>query len=99
MGTMGQALSRPARVLVAEDDDSFCERISAALPADGHLVTAVRNGIDQMDVLVMASRPETGAAPFDLVISDVRMPGITGVVVISHLTNVIRLPPVGIPKP
>lgn len=68
---MGTALPR-ARILVAEDDASAREVIVLLLEGQGYDVTAVADGT----CLARALRDaEAREQPFDLVVSDVRMPG------------------------
>ena len=63
-------MSRVLRVVVADDDDPVRELVAVWLEQLGHAVTPVRGG----EELVEACR----AAPPDLVVSDVRMPGTDG---------------------
>jgi CheY-like chemotaxis protein len=74
-----------ARVLVAEDDYDMRAMIAAALRAEGHSVIEATNGIELLDAIAAAlisRRPEDG---FDVVLSDVRMPRINGIDVITRL--------------
>jgi CheY-like chemotaxis protein len=82
------------RILVAEDDDDFRELLLVALRSDGYEAMGVSNGIDLIDTLVVSSRTELSALPFDLVISDVRMPGVNGLKALTHLKGLVPLPPV-----
>lgn len=64
------APSRPLRILLAEDTDLSRETLSRLLQRQGHTVTAVDDGHSALT----AAR----AAAFDLLIMDVRMPGLDG---------------------
>lgn len=64
------------------------------LRADGHEVVEVANGFDLVDAVVVASDPELGSGRFDLVISDVRMPGMSGLSAFASMDYVAGLPPV-----
>jgi two-component system cell cycle response regulator CpdR len=69
-----ERVSRPRqkRVLVAEDDDEFRELMVSALRADGYEVDEAMSGFELSALLV---RPGNG---YDLVVSDIRMPGQSG---------------------
>jgi two-component system NtrC family sensor kinase len=57
------------RILVVDDEEPVARLICEALAEDGHAAVAVHGGAEALDRLV--------GAEFDLVISDVRMPGMT----------------------
>lgn len=59
-----------ARILLADDDKGMLDTVGRALQRDGHIVTITDDGSDA------ASKLTTGA--FDLLISDIQMPGIDG---------------------
>jgi two-component system response regulator (stage 0 sporulation protein F) len=84
---------RRHRLLVAEDNRAFRELLVAVLRADGHEVVAVANGVDLLDTLAVSSDPQLGSGKFDLVISDVRMPGSTGLQVFSQMAGASQIPP------
>src|SRR5688572_29575183 len=62
---------RPCRILVAEDDAASREMLTAFLKLQGHIVLAAADGADAMAV---ASRFQP-----DVVITDICMPGLSGV--------------------
>lgn len=62
----------PKRILLAEDDASAREVIEMLLAQSGHDVTSVADGDALARALDTAEREGT---PFDLLVSDVRMPG------------------------
>ena len=62
-----------ARILVAEDDAGVRLLVTRALRMEGHSVTAVEDGEYALEQLV----EEDGG--FDLVLSDIRMPAMTGI--------------------
>lgn len=72
----------PHRILVAEDDLEMRCLIEEALRCDGHDVVAVGSGLKLFDTLRLCVRQ--GRMP-DLVISDVRMPGMTGLQALARL--------------
>lgn len=63
-------------ILLAEDDDALRELLDYALTRAGYLVTCCTNGLDLLE------RLEEGD-PFDLIISDLRMPALTGLEVLE----------------
>ncbi|MEW5704213.1 MAG: response regulator [Pseudomonadota bacterium] len=60
-----------ARVLIAEDEESVRQFVARALTHGGHEVTAVENGLLALDRLM--------AEPFDLLLTDILMPGMDGI--------------------
>lgn len=72
-------------VLVAEDDDDMRRLLVRALRNEGFRVRGVRNGVELLNrigALMLEGRLE---AEVDLIVSDVRMPGITGIKVLAGL--------------
>ncbi|KAB0677024.1 response regulator [Aureimonas leprariae] len=63
-----------ARILVAEDDDGVRHLVSRALRLEGHDVVACEDG----EIAFERLQAEGGNA-FDLVLSDIRMPSMTGI--------------------
>jgi PAS domain S-box-containing protein len=62
--------TRAGRVLVVEDEDEVREILTSVLRSDGHAVVACPDGDRAL--------AELGASPFDLVITDLGMPGLSG---------------------
>lgn len=62
-----------ANILIAEDEDALRHLVSRALRLDGHEVSAAEDGEDALERLQEAD------GRFDLVLSDIRMPGLTGI--------------------
>jgi two-component system response regulator PilR (NtrC family) len=63
-----------ARVLVADDERSMRELLSIVLSREGYDVTLARNGSEAVEKL--------GSGRFDLLISDIKMPDMSGVEVL-----------------
>ena len=82
------------RLLVAEDDKALRDMMVSLLKADHYEVVAVGNGIDLMHALRVALDPKSETEPFDLVISDVRMPGRSGPRAFAEVGYGPRVPPV-----
>ena len=65
------------RILIVEDELPVARQIAAALTEDGHDPKAVDSG--------EAALEELGKRPFDLIVLDVRLPGIDGFELLWHL--------------
>ncbi len=61
-----------ARILLAEDDYAARDFLRRALELDGHSVTTAADGLEAREALGRAG-------PFDLIVSDVQMPGLDGI--------------------
>ena len=61
-----------ARLLIAEDDTAVREFVRRALTHGGHDVAAAHDGLDALDQL-------NSGDPFDLLITDIVMPGLDGI--------------------
>lgn len=73
-------------ILLAEDDDALRELLDFALTRAGYLVSCCTNGLDLLE------RLEEGD-PFDLIISDLRMPALTGLEVLETQLENRQRPP------
>jgi DNA-binding NarL/FixJ family response regulator len=69
----------PKRLLVVDDEPNLLRAVSAALRAEGYEVAMARNGREAL-VRVAESVP-------DLIISDIRMPGMDGYQLAGHLRS------------
>jgi CheY-like chemotaxis protein len=77
-------------IILAEDEKPIRTTLTLVLEKAGYKVTAVKNGNEALDLLV-SSNLKSG--PVDLLITDIRMPGITGMELIDQLNeNNINLP-------
>jgi len=74
------AEDRRARLLVAEDDVKLGRRIVRVLEPD-HDVVVVTNGREALDPIV-------GGERFDLVLCDLRLPGVTGMDLYERLHTI-----------
>jgi CheY-like chemotaxis protein len=75
-------LPYPARVLLAEDDRELRRLLAARLRKVGYLVVEAGTGFELLEHLGKWMAYERG---FDLVITDIRMPGVTGLAVVNAL--------------
>ena len=86
------ASARPVRILLAEDDTEMRELMAGSLRQQGYEVTAVGDGKELCRTLAPQLAPPD-AGKFDVVVSDNRMPGLTGLSVLEGLRALARLPP------
>ena len=80
------------RILVAEDDDEFRILLAAALRNGGHEVIACRTG-DELLLHLRMYLLQLGDEEHDLIISDIRMPGASGLDVLESLKRCRPRPP------
>ena len=66
-----------ARILLADDDAAARDLVQRALASDGHNVVATHDGAEALEQL-------QASGPFDLLISDVQMPGVDGIELIEN---------------
>ena len=78
------ATSAPPRILLADDDAAARELVQRALASEGHQVVSTQDGAEALEKL------QAGPASFDLLISDVQMPGVDG---IELITKAVALAP------
>ena len=71
--------SRCARILLVEDDDEMRHLLAAALRRDGHEIVEASDGTEAVGYLYPLVFHGSAAAPPDLIITDIRMPGWTGI--------------------
>jgi two-component system response regulator PilR (NtrC family) len=72
--------SESARILVVDDERSMREMLAILLRREGHDVAVAENGRAAIDLL--------NQRPFDLIISDARMPDVDGLEVLRHARSV-----------
>jgi CheY-like chemotaxis protein len=82
----------PQRILLAEDDFEMRRLLSSALRKDGYEVVEARSGAELLTTLAEFLRHPT-TRQYDLIISDQRMPGLTGLEVLEGLEDEDWLPP------
>ncbi|MGH9449275.1 MAG: sigma-54-dependent transcriptional regulator [Terriglobia bacterium] len=72
-----------AKLLIVDDEESLCQLLEIAFRREGHDVETVSSG--------EAAKKKIDARIYDLIISDIRMPGVTGVQLLEH-ANATRSP-------
>jgi len=90
----GKTFKRRSRVLIAEDDWAFRDMLLFAFEDDGCEVVAVSDGPSLLKALASSMLPKSGTKPFDLVVSDVKMPGWSGLAALEKLSQDPKVPPV-----
>ena len=85
--TLTEDAPRPPRILVAEDDDAMRAMLVQTLRRAGYVVVEVEDGFELGDYLAMMRGQGGTLAPLDLIISDVRMPGRTGLEALERLRD------------
>jgi len=90
----GGEAKRRARVLIAEDDYAFRDMLLFAFEDDGYETVAVPDGYALLETLGSSLLPGSTTKPFDLVISDIRMPRWSGLTTLEKLSHSPLVPPV-----
>lgn len=67
-----------ARILLADDDKSSRDLVARALGSDGHAVDVTQDGSEALDKL-------KAGGGYDLLVTDVQMPGMDGVTLARHV--------------
>jgi DNA-binding NtrC family response regulator len=73
------------RVLLAEDDDELRWALTEFLQAEGYEVVSVRDGRSLLEQLGATLLLEDPSASADVIVSDIRMPGLTGMQVLERV--------------
>jgi len=73
------------RIILAEDDEEMRRLVGRALRADGYRVDEAANGSQLLELLDDAANADQ---PVDVVITDERMPGVTGFQALDWLHQV-----------
>lgn len=74
---------RPLRILLAEDDDDLRQLLALSLTRAGHAVVALEDGYELADHVSLTQVCGGPLKPPDLILSDIRMPGRTGLEVLA----------------
>src|SRR5208283_24610 len=65
-----------ARLLIVDDEKSLCQMLEIVFRKDGHLVETVSSG--------QAAKRKIEPQVYDLIISDIRMPDLTGIDLLQY---------------
>jgi two-component system response regulator (stage 0 sporulation protein F) len=80
--------AKTPRILVAEDDDEMRALLGQALRSSGYEVAELSDGLHLVARLASAE-----ASEFDAIVSDIRMPGVSGLDVLEGLRKCKDAPP------
>ena len=80
-----QVAGRCARLLLAEDDTELRHLLAMVLRRDGHHVTEARSGVELLDWMAAELDEQGSLDRFDLIISDIRLPGFSGLDMLASL--------------
>ena len=87
-----ESTSRPAKVLIAEDDPALRELLAFCFFREGYAVASCGDGLCLLEQLTESLDGQ--GEPVDLVVTDIRMPGLTGLEVLEGLCDRPLRPPV-----
>jgi len=79
------------KILLAEDDRELRDLLAFALFRAGYSVTSCDNGLELLERLEQGTGPERER--YDLVLTDLRMPALTGLEVLEALHDQPQRPP------
>ena len=82
----GLVISRPLRILLAEDDDRLRQLLALQMESLGHIVESAADGNEALDKFHMA--------PFDLILTDLSMPRLNGIALVEAARQIIAEIPV-----
>ena len=83
-------VQKPARILLAEDDDEMRQLLARALRNGQHTVIDCCNGLELLECVVAATE-HRGQIALDLIISDISMPYVTGLEALKELREARKL--------
>jgi two-component system, OmpR family, response regulator len=84
--------AEPLRIALAEDNGVLRRLLTLVLMRDGHDVVETRDATELLDLLA-ASYLDAATVPFDLVICEQSLPGLTGIAVLAGLRTRDRATP------
>jgi two-component system response regulator (stage 0 sporulation protein F) len=84
----------PVRVLLAEDDPEMRELLASTLRQDGLEVIEVRDGSALLDRLAEALAADGDLDGYDVIVSDIRMPGYSALDILAGVRRALRHTPV-----
>jgi DNA-binding response OmpR family regulator len=86
--------SNPYSILLAEDDEEMRKLLALMLRKEGYRVTECPDGLSLLDMLSSFFLNGEEHENFNLIISDIRMPGITGMEILMGANEMDDFPPI-----
>lgn len=86
--------SNSFRILLAEDDKEMRSLLALMLRKEGYQVWECMDGLSLLDMLSSFFLPSEEHEIFDLIISDIRMPGVTGMEILMGANELDDFPPI-----
>jgi two-component system response regulator (stage 0 sporulation protein F) len=86
--------SNSSGILLAEDDEEMRSLLALMLRKEGYRVTECPDGLSLLDTLSSFFLPSEEHKIFDLIISDIRMPGVTGMEILMGANELDNFPPI-----
>jgi DNA-binding response OmpR family regulator len=77
--------SRPLRIILAEDDDELRSFLTLVLARAGHAVVALEDGLELSDYISLTQCCGGPLQAPDLIVSDLQMPGRSGLETLERL--------------
>lgn len=81
-------------ILLAEDDEEMRSLLALVLRKEGYLVTECPDGMSLLEQLSPFFLPGQEENIFDLIISDIKMPGVTGMEILMGANERGDFPPI-----
>jgi DNA-binding response OmpR family regulator len=81
-------------ILLAEDDEEMRKLLALMLRKEGYQVTECADGLSLLDMLSSFFLNGEEHEDFNLIISDIRMPGITGMEILMGANEMDNFPPI-----
>jgi len=81
-------------ILLAEDDKEMRSLLALMLKKEGYQVCECTDGLSLLDMLASFFLPSEEHEHFDLIISDIRMPGVTGMEILMGANELDNFPPI-----
>jgi len=81
-------------ILLAEDDKEMRSLLALMLKKEDYQVCECTDGLSLLDMLASFFLPSEEHEHFDLIISDIRMPGVTGMEILMGANELDNFPPI-----
>lgn len=86
-------VDKPLKIVLADDDSAFRRLLGRTLRQDGHEVVEASNGSELLRCLTEPSLASPLTPSADLVITDICMPGLSGLEALAAMEHADYLPP------